>query len=76
MKITALDTYSERLIQEALDRYCESRAGSVTRIAIAHRLSTIVGADMIAFIKAGQVLESGTHEVGRISKIFRMHQCC
>jgi ABC-type transport system involved in Fe-S cluster assembly fused permease/ATPase subunit len=63
MKITALDTYSELLIQGALDHYCESRASSVTRIVIAHRLSTIVGADKIAFVKDGQVLETGTHEV-------------
>jgi ABC-type transport system involved in Fe-S cluster assembly fused permease/ATPase subunit len=59
----ALDSHSEHLIQEALDRYCASQGGGVTRIVIAHRLSTIVNADTIAFIKDGQVFESGTHEV-------------
>jgi energy-coupling factor transporter ATP-binding protein EcfA2 len=59
----ALDSHSERLIQEALDRYCASQGGGVTRIVIAHRLSTIVNADTIAFIKDGRVFESGTHEV-------------
>jgi ABC-type multidrug transport system ATPase subunit len=64
--LLALDTHSERMIQEALDRYCASQEGGVTRIVIAHRLSTIVNADIIAFIKDGQVLETGTHEVGWI----------
>jgi ABC-type transport system involved in Fe-S cluster assembly fused permease/ATPase subunit len=51
------------LIQQALEQYCTSVTGGVTRIVIAHRLSTIVNADLIAFVKDGRVLESGSHKV-------------
>ena len=53
----ALDTESERAVQEALERLMSSR----TTIAIAHRLSTIRDSDEIIVMKDGQVVERGTH---------------
>ena len=54
----ALDTESERLVQEALDRLMSSR----TTIAIAHRLSTIRNADEIVVLEEGRIVERGRHE--------------
>ena len=54
----ALDTESERLVIEALERLMKGR----TVITIAHRLSTIRDADKIIVLKAGAVAEEGTHE--------------
>jgi ATP-binding cassette subfamily B protein/subfamily B ATP-binding cassette protein MsbA len=53
----SLDTESERLVQEALDRLMHSR----TTIAIAHRLSTIKNADEIVVMHEGRIVERGTH---------------
>ena len=55
---SALDNTTEVLIQEALDELCKGR----TALVVAHRLSTIRGADEIAVIEGGQVVERGTHE--------------
>lgn len=55
---SALDNTTEVLIQEALDELCKGR----TALVVAHRLSTIRGADEIAVIEQGQVVERGTHE--------------
>ena len=54
----SLDTESERLVQEALDRLMKSR----TTIAIAHRLSTIKNSDEIIVMHEGRIVERGRHE--------------
>ena len=53
----ALDTESERLVQDALYKLMKTR----TTIAIAHRLSTIKNADEICVIHEGHIVERGTH---------------
>ncbi|MFW6115827.1 MAG: ABC transporter ATP-binding protein [Chloroflexota bacterium] len=53
-----LDSRSEALIQEALERVMEGR----TSLVIAHRLSTILSADLILVMDAGRLVEQGTHE--------------
>lgn len=53
----ALDSESERLVQQALERVMEGR----TSVVIAHRLSTIQHADVIYVLKEGEIVESGTH---------------
>ncbi len=52
-----LDSQSEALIQQALERVMEGR----TSLVIAHRLSTILSADLILVIDDGQLVEQGTH---------------
>ncbi len=54
---SALDTESERLIQQALQKLMRDR----TTLVIAHRLSTIEGADQIAVMEQGRIVERGTH---------------
>jgi ATP-binding cassette subfamily B (MDR/TAP) protein 1 len=54
----ALDTKSEKVVQEALDRASQGR----TTIAIAHRLSTIRNADSIVVMAKGRIVERGTHD--------------
>jgi len=56
---SALDSDSEKLVQEALDNILEE--GGRTTITIAHRLSTIQTADLICVVKDGRVFEQGTH---------------
>lgn len=52
-----LDSYSERLIQDAMDRITKNR----TVIVIAHRLSTIKKADKIVVLEKGTIVETGSH---------------
>jgi ABC-type multidrug transport system fused ATPase/permease subunit len=54
----SVDTATERLIQEALEKLMFER----TSIVIAHRLSTIVNADQILVLDHGRLIECGTHE--------------
>ena len=51
-------TRTERLIQRAFDQLLEGR----TSFVIAHRLSTIQHADQVLMLKAGRIVERGTHQ--------------
>uniref|UniRef100_A0A0E0HHR4 MDR-like ABC transporter n=1 Tax=Oryza nivara TaxID=4536 RepID=A0A0E0HHR4_ORYNI len=55
---SALDAESERIVQDALDHVMVGR----TTVVVAHRLSTIQGADIIAVLKDGAIVERGRHE--------------
>lgn len=54
---SALDSYTEKEIQDALERVAKGR----TTLVIAHRLSTVINADEIIVLDAGQIVERGTH---------------
>lgn len=54
---SSLDNYTEKLIQESLDKLAENR----TTLIIAHRMSTIKNADKIIVLNNGEVAEFGTH---------------
>lgn len=55
---SSLDTESERLVQDALDKMMENR----TSVVIAHRLSTIQNAQNIVVLSKGEIVEQGKHE--------------
>jgi ABC-type multidrug transport system fused ATPase/permease subunit len=71
-----LDSYSERLIQDAIDKISKGR----TMIIIAHRLSTIRKADKIVVLENGKVVEEGSHyelaktDGGLYSKLLNLQQ--
>jgi ATP-binding cassette subfamily B protein/subfamily B ATP-binding cassette protein MsbA len=54
----SVDTATERLIQEALERLMANR----TSFVIAHRLSTIRKADQILVLRNGEIIERGSHD--------------
>ena len=54
---SSVDSYSERLIQDATTEITKNR----TSIVIAHRLATIKSADMIIVMDQGEIVEKGTH---------------
>lgn len=55
---SSIDTATEMLVQEALERILKSR----TSVVIAHRLSTIRNADRIIVMQRGKIIEDGTHD--------------
>jgi ATP-binding cassette subfamily B protein/subfamily B ATP-binding cassette protein MsbA len=68
---SALDSESERLVQQAIDRFHNKH----TVLVIAHRLSTIVNADLICVMENGAIIERGTHDQllskdGRYAKLW------
>jgi ATP-binding cassette subfamily B protein len=71
---SSVDTETEKLIQEALDRLVAHR----TTIAIAHRLSTLRKADRLFILDKGEIVEQGTHdelaakEDGLYAKLLKM----
>src|SRR5215468_5491575 len=71
----ALDSESERQVQEAIEHLCQNR----TTIVIAHRLHTIMHADTIFVVEAGEIVEHGRHDEllrhgGRYASFFRLQQ--
>jgi ATP-binding cassette subfamily B protein len=71
----ALDSESEKQVQEAIEHLCESR----TTIVIAHRLHTIMHADTILVVEGGEIVEHGRHDdllrrSGRYASFFRLQQ--
>ena len=55
---SSLDTESEELVQESLEKLISDR----TTIVIAHRLSTILNSDNIYVVDSGKIIDSGNHE--------------
>lgn len=72
---SALDPKIEKLITESLDKLMEGR----TTFIVAHRLSTVRKADKIFVFKAGEIIETGTHQElmnidgGEYRKLYELH---
>ena len=69
----ALDSESEKQVQEAIEHLCQNR----TTIVIAHRLHTIMHADAIMVVEGGEIVERGRHDDllrrdGRYASFFRL----
>ncbi len=72
---SSLDTYSERIVQDAINQLMQHR----TSIVIAHRLSTVQNADEIIVLEKGRIIERGTHAAllaqgGEYHKLIQMQQ--
>ncbi len=72
---SSLDTESEELIQDAMDRLCKNR----TALIIAHRLSTVKKADYTYVLRDGRIVEEGPHDRlleqnGYYADLYRRHQ--
>jgi ATP-binding cassette subfamily B protein len=72
---SSLDTESEELIQDAMDRLCENR----TALIIAHRLSTVRNANYTYVLRDGHIVEQGTHQDllgknGYYADLYQRHQ--
>ena len=71
---SSLDSESEQLVQEALEKLMNGR----TSIVIAHRLSTVRKADEIIVMEQGEIVEQGTHETlmkltdGKYNKLIQL----
>ena len=72
---SSLDSRSEKLIKQALDRFLENK----TSFIVAHRLSTIKNADKIILLDRGTIVEIGNHdelmkiENGRYRELYEKH---
>ncbi len=69
----ALDSESEKQVQEAIEHLCQNR----TTIVIAHRLHTIMHSDQILVVENGSIVETGRHDDllrrgGRYASFFRL----
>ena len=69
----ALDSESEKQVQEAITHLCQNR----TTIVIAHRLHTIMNSDAILVVEGGEIVECGRHDDllrrnGRYASFFRL----
>ncbi len=69
----ALDSESEKQVQEAITHLCQNR----TTIVIAHRLHTIMNSDAILVVESGEIVERGRHDEllhrnGRYASFFRL----
>src|SRR5262249_8762004 len=69
----ALDSESERLVQDAIAHLCEGR----TTIVVAHRLHTIMHSDRILVVEDGVIVETGRHDElprrnGRYASFYRL----
>ncbi|HLP14151.1 MAG TPA: ABC transporter transmembrane domain-containing protein [Flavobacteriales bacterium] len=70
---SSLDSESERLVQDALDKLMKGR----TTVVVAHRLSTVRNVDMILVFDHGQIIEQGSHSDllardGKFNKLYSM----
>lgn len=72
---SSLDTESEKLIQDAMNRLCKNQ----TTLIIAHRLSTVKSADYTYVLRQGEIVEEGTHldlleRGGYYTQLYENHQ--